>query len=209
MIYSVVGTSKDIREKAFKELKALGPVSLELYSEHIEDLESAIDAVSLFGDDVITLCIQLGGNDASKEMFINLLPGMKASANIFIIDEPFADVHLINRLTKVSKKLYNGKEEKIKDTRLFTLAEAFVARDKKHAWSIFMEVRNEESGESIQGVLWWKFKTEWQKVKEGRKSLFTPKECEVFGAKLVTSVVLAHRGKANLMEELEKLMLSL
>ena len=82
-------------------------------------------------------------------------------------------------------------------------------KDKKRAWNIFMECRDQESGESIQGILWWKWKSEWQKVLEGKSSLFTKDECEVIGKKIMTSVVLAHRGKADLMDEIEKIILAL
>ena len=108
MIYSIVGTHHRLREKGNKELSALGKAMHHIYSEQIGELESLINATSLFGDPVIVVCIQLGEVTSSKEELKRLLDSMSASTNIFIIDEPFADVHLVNTLSKVSKKLFNS-----------------------------------------------------------------------------------------------------
>lgn len=208
MIYSIVGTHFGIREKGSTEMRSLGEVSHHVYSEHIGDLESFVNASSLFGDPIIVVCIQLGEIASSKEELKRLLEPMSTSATIFIIDEPFADVHLVNRLQKVSQKLFDAREEKIKDTSVFALCDSFIARNKKQSWIDFMRLKKEGSAEAIQGALWWKFQTEWMKVKEGRKSLFSNEECERIGGELVRSTILAHRGERDLFVELEKIILS-
>ena len=209
MLYSVVGTHKTLREKAHAELLKFGVVSRHVYSEQIAELESLVDAGSLFGEKVIVSCVQLGDVTTSKEELIRLLPRMEKSDNIFIIDEPFADVHMVNRLTKVVKKLFDTREEKIKDVSVFKLCDSFVARNKKQAWVDFMDVKEREGGESIAGALWWKFQGEWLKVREGRSSLFTEVDCERIGGELVRSTILAHRGERDLLSELERIIISL
>lgn len=208
MIYSIVGTHGGLREKGNKELQALGEVMHHIYSEQVEGLESLIDASSLFGGPVIVVCYQLGEVASSKEELKRLLEPMSTSPTIFIIDEPFADVHLFNRLQKVSTKLFDAREEKLKDTSVFAFCDAFIARDKKKAWVDFIELKKNGNAEAIQGALWWKFQMEWSKVKEGKRSLFTEEECRRIGGEIVRSSILAHRGEKDLMLELERIVLS-
>ena len=121
MIYSIVGTHAATKTKAIEELKKLCTVSRYIYSEEVGELESLINATSLFGDVICISCVSLMDTSSSKEELIRLLPEMEASSTIFIIDEPFADVHKVNRLSKVSKKLYDAREEKTKDNSVFLL----------------------------------------------------------------------------------------
>jgi hypothetical protein len=208
MIYTIVGTHKERREKGHKELASLGAPTHHIYSEQVSGLEALIDGVSLFGDVSIVTCIQLGEVASSKEEMIRLLDNMKESVNIFIIDEPFADVHLFNKLSKVSVKVIDAREEKLKDTSVFGVCDAFIKRDKKTAWIAFMDIREKVSGESLHGALWWKFQTEWSRVKEGKKSLFSEDDCEKIGGSLVRMSITAHRGESDLLIDIEKLILS-
>ena len=209
MIYSIVGTHTNTRLQAQGELAQLGAVTRYVYSEQVEDLLHLLDARSLFWDTSIISCSQLGDKAESKAYLVELLSRMSESATIFIIDEPFADIHLINKLTKVSTKLFNAKEEKQKDTSVFTLCTSFALRDKKQAWVDFMHVRTVEPGESIQGALWWKWKTVWQGVIDGKKPPFTQDECRRIGGELIRSTILAHRGQKDLMVDLERIILTL
>ncbi len=209
MLYTIVGTHKERRDKANKELSTLGEVTQYIYSEKAHELEMHISAQDMFGGMLIVTCVQLGDVASSKEILVEMLPRLEASSTIFIIDEPFADVHLTNKLKKVSKKFFDAKEEKMKDTSVFKLCDSFAMRDKKQAWIDFTDVKTREPGESIQGALWWKFQTVWQGVKDGKKSPFSLADCERIGGELVRSSILAHRGEKDLMTELERIILSL
>lgn len=209
MLYSIIGTHGKVREKAHKELAVFGTPTRHLYSEHIHELASLIDAQDIFGDSVVTLCVQLGDTASSKEEFIRLLPSMSESKNMFIVDEPFADIHLFNKLKKVSHTLFDAREEKVKDMSVFTLCNSFIVRDKKQAWVDFMDVKKREGGESIAGALWWKFQAEWLRVSEGKKSVFSKNDCERIGGELMRAPILAHRGQKDLLLELERIILSL
>lgn len=209
MIYSIIGTHKETREKAHKELALLGAATQVIHSEYVGQLKMHIDAVDIFGDTIVVVCDQLGETASSKEVLVSLLDEMKSSSTIFIIDEPFADVHLGNKLQKVSTKFFNAKEEKIKDTSVFALCDSFARRDKKQAWADFISLREKTEGEAMQGALWWKWQGVWQGVKDGKKSPFSLLECERIGGELMRASIVAHRGERDLMTELERIILSL
>lgn len=208
MIHSLVGTHKDTRKKAQVFFDTLGAPSSYVYSESIDSLLSLVDAVSLFGDPVVVVCERLSEVASSKEVITELLPKMKESSNVFIVDEPFCDSYFFARLQKVSETIADAREEKIKDVSVFGLCDAFILRNKKEAWVRFMDVRKRESGEAIAGALWWKFEGVWKRTLEGKATGFTKEECERVGLLLVESQVLAHRGEKDIMVELEKIVLT-
>ncbi len=209
MIYSIVGTKKEIRDHARKEIASLGEVSHHIYSEQVGDLEPLIDGVSLFSNQGVVHCIQLFDVASSREEITRLLPRMENSPTIFVIDEPFADVNRVNKLSKVSKKIYNAKEEKEKSAEVFTLASHIARRDKKNAWVLFNELCKKEDIEAIAGAISWKFTLLWQDVLSGKATPFSKEECEVIGKDLLLAQILSHRGEADLSVELEKIILRL
>lgn len=209
MIYAIVGTDKGIKDKAIAEMKSFGEVSCYVYSEQADDLESLISSASLFGEIIIVSCVSLMDQATSKEELLRLLPQMEESTNIFIIDEPFADIHKYNKLKKVAKKLFDAREVKKKDSSLFAFCMAFARRDKKAAWLGYMDIKERESPEAIQGALWWKWREVWGATLSGKKTAFSKVECESFGESIMKSSVKAHRGELDLSLELERIVLSL
>lgn len=209
MIYSIVGTDTNKREKSYEALEKVGAISAHIYSEQIATLEALIEATSLFGDKVVANLIQTMDVASSREEVIRLLPDMKDSQNIFIIDEPFADANRVTRLTKYSEKVYDAREEKKKDVDVFTLCNLFARRDKKGAWLEWMRVRDLDSPEAIHGALWWKWTTIWQDTIKGVPTKFTLQECENIGGKLMRANIEAHRGEKELKVTLEEIILSL
>lgn len=209
MLYSIVGTDTNKREKAYEILSKEGVVSSHIYSEQIAALEPLISASSLFGDKVIVNLIQTMELASSRDEVTRLFPEMKDSANIFIIDEPFADANRVSRLTKYSEKVFDAREEKKERVDVFTLCNLFAKRDKKEAWLEWMRIRDAESGEAIQGALWWKFQMVWSDTRAGKPTRFSLAECEDIGGKLMKASIKAHRGEVDLMIEIEKLLLSL
>jgi hypothetical protein len=209
MIFTIVGTDITTREKAQKEMSKLGTATAHIYSEQISTLEPLISASSLFGEKIIVTVIQAFDVASSKEELVRLLPLMKESENIFIIDEPFSDANRVKMLTKYSEKVFDGREEKKKGMDVFVLCNLFGRRDKKGAWEEWMRIRDKESGEAIHGALWWKFQMIWGDVRDGKPSKFTLGECEEIGGRLALASVHAHSGKADLKVELEKIILGL
>jgi hypothetical protein len=209
MIYAIVGTKKEVREKAARELLSLGDISRYVYSEEAKDIKHLIDGASLFGDTIVVSCFSLGESTSSKEILVENIKDMADSNTLFIVDEPFGDVHMFNRLSKVAKKIFDAREERVKDVSVFSLCTFFVARNKKDAWVTFFDVKKRESGEAIAGALWWKFQSIWQGVISGKRSLFTEEECRRIGKDLTLAPILAHRGEKDLMLELERIILSI
>lgn len=68
MIYALVGTNKEKREKAQALLSKLGVPTSNIYSEQIVALRPLIEATSLFGDKVIAVLIQTMEVASSREI---------------------------------------------------------------------------------------------------------------------------------------------
>lgn len=207
MIYALVGTDTRAREKELENYRKLGNISAYIYSEHIASLEGYVDASSLFGEKVIVYLNQIMDLAAGKEELQRLLPRMKESSNIFIIDEPFADANKVKVLQKFSDNFTDARLPKESDVDVFTLCNLFVRRDKKGVWEEWMKVRDLDSPEAFQGALWWKFSTLWKDARSGRATKFSESEFEKIGGKLLRSVILAHSGKTDLKSEIEKVLL--
>lgn len=209
MIYTLVGTDTKKREKALAGIATLGHPSAHIYSEQISALEPLISAGSLFGDPVVVHLVQTLEKAEAREYVYGLLPSMKESQNVFVLDEPFADANRIKKIEKVSEKFFDAREEKKEEMSPFTLCNAFAKRDKKSAWVEWMRLRDKTEAEAVQGALWWKFQTIWSDTKSGRPTKFTLQECERIGKEILTSSILAHRGEMDLKVELERIVLSL
>lgn len=209
MIYALVGTDTKKRALASSKLDVLGAPSTHIYFEHVALIEPLINQSSLFGEPVVVLLVGIMEKAETKDVLTRLLPAMKVSQTIFIIDEPFADAHKVKALEKVATELYDCREEKSRGVDPFGLCNAFARRDKRQAWIEFMSIRDHESGEAIQGALWWKMKQIWEDTLTGKVTKFTEGECEVFADKIASSVIRAHRGEVNLMVELENIVLSI
>ena len=209
MIYSIVGTHVVKREKAYDALSKLGNVSAHIYSEQVASLVPLISATSLFGEKIIVNLLQTLDVASSRDEVLKLLPEMKDSANVFIIDEPFADANRVKKLEKYSEKVFDAREEKEEEVDVFTLCTLFAKRDKKNAWLEWMKIKEHASGEAVQGLLWWKMKTVWEDTLAGRPSKFTKEECEQFASRIMRASILAHRGEKDLKVELESIILSI
>lgn len=209
MIYAVIGTERTKRDKALAEIAKLGEPTAHIYGEQISALKPLIEATSLFGDKVIAHLIQTLDKADTREHVYDLLPLMKESPNIFVLDEPFADANRFKKLQKFVETMYDAREEKEEGVSPFALANAFARRDKKSVWIEWMNIRDKESPEAIQGMLWWKFQTIWSDVRSGRPGKFTLSECESLGGRILRSSILAHRGERDLKVELESIILSI
>lgn len=207
MIYSLVGTDTLRREKAYRELASLGPISVHIYSEQIAALKPLVEARSLFGEKIVANLIQTMDVAGSRDVVVDLLGEMQTSENIFIIDEPLADTNRVKRLEKYSTKTFDAREDKVESSTPFALCNAFARRDKKQAWLEWMKLRDTDSAEAIQGALWWKMKTIWEDTKSGKATKFSEKECELFASRIIRASLDAHRGEKDLKVELESIVL--
>jgi hypothetical protein len=209
MLYVLVGTDQTKRKEAYEKLAHLGRVTNHIYSEHVSLVEPLIDATSLFGDRIVVLMIQTLENAAQREIVTELLPKLQKSSNIFIIDEPLADANRVKSLQKHAQELYDARPPKRKDVDLFTICSLLERRDKKEVWLEWRKISPLETGEALQGILWWKWKTVWENTLLGRPSKYTKEECEFFGGKLLRAPIRAHRGEGDLKLILEEIILSI
>lgn len=209
MIYALVGTDTKKREKALSEIAKLGSPAAHIYGEQIASVQPLIEATSLFGDTIIAHLVQTMERAESRERIYELLADMKASQNIFFIDEPFADANRVKKLDKYTEKLHDAREEKEGEVSPFSLCNAFARRDKKAVWVEWMKLRDQVEPEALQGALWWKFGTVWTDAREGKPSKFSLSECEEIGGQILLSSILAHRGEKDLKVELERIILSI
>lgn len=209
MLYAIFGTHQEQRKKAQEELASLGTVTNHLYSEHVLSLEPLINATTIFNEPIVALLVQTFDSASSKEVVTKLLGDMKESRNIFILDEPFADAYKIKAISKHAVKVFDAREEKKKEIDIFRICNLIGKRDKKEAWIEWMHIRDKDSAEALQGIIWWKWKTIWADTLEGKPSKFTKQECELIGEKLMKSTILAHRGKGDIKATLEEIILAL
>lgn len=210
MIYSIVGTNKEKRERANRELFKDKSVTVVIHSEQVFALEPLIDQVDLFGSAVVASLNQLMEVASSKEILIDLLPKLQESKNVFIVDEPFADANKFKKLEKYSEKVFDCREEKEGEASPFPMCNAFAKRDKKEVFLEWMKIKDvSEPLEMVHGALWWKMRAEWEGVLNGRPSKFTKRECEDFSERIVKSFLDSHRGEKDLKVELERIILSI
>lgn len=208
MIYTVVGTNKEKREKAMEWLSKLGTPNASLYSEQIAALRPLVEATNLFGEKIIAHVIQTMEVASSREEVTKLLGEMQDSKNTFIIDEPFADANRVKKLEKYSEKMFDCREQGPGEASPFPMCNAFARRDKKQAFIEWMKIKDiSEPVEMIHGALWWKMKTIWEDTLSGKPTKFTKDECEYFAGKIMRATMDSYRGKGNLKDRLEEIIL--
>jgi hypothetical protein len=208
MLYVLAGTAIAARKKALKDWLHQKEVSLFIRKENKESLKEAIEASDMFGGQLLYVVEQLGNDKEGRDFLKENLEAMKSSVNLFILDEPLVDGTFIKTLAKHADQLIDAREEKEEGFSPFPFVELVAARKKKEAWSMWLQIRN-ENHEALVGALWWKLKTMWGKQLQGGGSPFSKEELEVLGEKVVGMVHKAHMGEAQLEEEIEKTILTL
>lgn len=207
MMYAIVGTEVETRKKALASILKNKNPTYYVRKDTFFQLSALIDAQDIFGGEVIVMVEQVGSDVEGRELLKKQLPAMKESVNLFIIDEPFTDASFTKTLEKYGE-VFNAKEEKSKKEFPSIFLSAFEKRDKKNAWVEWMKLRDGET-ELLHGALWWKVKMLWQGIKTGRRGAFTEEEIAHIGYELVSASHKAHRGEADLKEEMEKIILGI
>lgn len=209
MLYSITGTEMGVREEGLKHFNTFGSPTHRVSTENFFDLETHVDTQDLFtSKPVVIILEEVSQNVDTRESLINLLPKLKGSSNIFLIDEPFATPALKKSLKEYSDIHFDAVEKKAAREFPFAFCNAIASKDKKAAWTEWMRVRDGEA-ELLLGALWWQVKKLWTEILEGKKRSYSREEIEKVGEKIVVMQHEAHRGKADLKTEIEKLVLSL
>ena len=72
MIYTIIGTDIQVRDRAKETFLKLGNATSHIYSEQISTLEPLILATNLFGEPVIAYIIQVMDVASSKDELVRL-----------------------------------------------------------------------------------------------------------------------------------------
>lgn len=96
------------------------------------------------------------------DVLIERASAMQSADNVFIIIEPKILKKERTQLEAVATTFeeFVQKEEKIKDTTLFQLADLLAKKDKKNLWLAYHAALSAgKAPEEIHGILWWQVKT--------------------------------------------------
>lgn len=205
-------------------------VSLDFLTVSETGLREVLESQGLFESKIVCFLSRILEN---KELSLDLkkiLKDMKESSTIFIWVESNLKKSDIELLSKYSEKSsVEETKEKVNKTEfnVFSLGDAFGQRDRKKSWKLVLEVKKRGiPGEEIHGILWWQLKSMILSVssknseESGLKPFvyskskifaknFTEKELQDMADKLVLIYHEAHRGKLDLYDELEKIVLEI
>lgn len=144
-------------------------------------IEEHLGGQGLFTNKYIIYLDRVIENIEAKESFVDFIPAMQESPNIFIVCEGKLNIEFKKAFEKNAEKVVvsdetvknstYGKSSQFgtsvqnsvagkKDFNIFALADAFGARDRQKSWIIYREaVKNGLESESILGTLFWQAKS--------------------------------------------------
>ncbi len=118
------------------------------------------ESETLFGEVPVYV---LDGILEDKEVFGNFFENVDVLAEgkvwfVLIADKILAEEK--RKISKHTKEIFEFKKMVEKSFNPFSLAEAFLERDKRRLWLLYQEAKeNKISNEEIIGILWWQLKT--------------------------------------------------
>ena len=116
-------------------------------------------AVSLFGGKQVVILDALSANPEMFEAVLGSLELLAESENVFILIEDKLLAPQIKRLTKYAEKATELNAEGKERFNAFSLADAFLRRDKKSLWILLTKAWREGlSPEEVVGTLYWQVK---------------------------------------------------
>lgn len=213
MLYLIYGTSAvkrhETRDELFKknQIKHADVISKAAHESSVAELEQ-LSGASLFGEKL---------NVSFEYPFLNeVFGGALLARSKELVDSPNSIFVIERELTKDIVKAFEKsgahiflcdepKEAKKKMFNVFSITDAFAARDKKGAWLLYREaVEGGESPEAVVGILFWMIKSLLSKK---RFFKWKQEELEHASRELVRIVHEAHNGLFDLEEELERFLL--
>lgn len=231
MLQLIYGTDS---EKVFNRLKEIThTTSHQIFDSESFDQEIITQSLSsggLFDETKFFVFRNLVGDEMYKNFITDHIESFKDAKHTFI----FVEGKLLKKDLKIFEKYHIEKEEhnlakqkeKKSDTfNIFTLSDAFGARDKKKLWILFREALNcNISPEEIHGILWWQIKNMmlvqaesenpglhpfvYGKVQKALQQ-YTEQELKDFSQKHIIGFHETRRGNGVLEHELEKFILEL
>jgi DNA polymerase III delta subunit len=231
MLYVLYGNN---REKLLAQLKkVIGEKNPERFDAENFDqgkISQLLAGPGLFGGVETIVIRDVFVNDDLQTFILKHSAEMQNSSHVFILIEPKILkkplAHLIKTNAHVTEYKLPAKGKKQEGFNIFSITDAFGARDKKKLWILFQEARrNNLASEEIYSVLWWQIKNMlivskesknpgihpfvFQKTERALKN-FKEKELLNIAQNFVRAFHKARRGRgATLDQEIEKLLLML
>ncbi len=214
MLYLIYGTSAikrhDTRDQLYKKLGVSPADVISKFGNESSraELEQVAGGSSLF-DNQISLSLEYPFlNESFGEIVLDFAPQLATSSNSIFIIERELTKDIVRSLEKSGAQVFlcdEPKDAKKKEFNIFSLTDAFSAKDKKGTWLLYREaIQNEQAPEAIIGVLFWAVKNMFTK---NRFSAWKKNELENASRELVRIVHGAHNGQFEIEEELERFIL--
>lgn len=236
MIYLFIGENQtEVTKKAstlFNSLKQKKPDAsfLMFDSENVSTVSFAELTLSrgLFENKIVVFLKDIFENEEKSEEFLKIVKEVAKSETIFVVSVGKLTKEKTEKLKKNSEKVFEGKVElkKKEKINIFDIADAFGKRDKKRLWKLLLEVKGKVPAEEVHGILWWQIKTialvrktksaseagvnsfPYGKAKEFLRN-YSKEEIENFLVLFPEIYHEAHRGKYDLYDKLEEIVLGL
>jgi DNA polymerase III delta subunit len=228
------GKSLTKARKLFNDLKQKKPdatfVELDEHSASVLELSELIESQGLFETKIVCLLKNISLNKEIEKEMKRLVTSVADASSVFIWLETSLKKAELELLESKATKSFLEKEvvkEKKVEVNVFKLAEYFGARDKKNGWRFLLELKKGGvAAEEVHGILWWQLKSilltfnaktaeetglkpfVFSKAKGFAKN-FNESQLQEYADRLVRMYHDAHRGKGDLYNELEVLLLEL
>jgi DNA polymerase III delta subunit len=166
MLYLIYGTDTNKRQIAREELLAQY-AQAEILVRNSDDItmgevEQVAGGMSLFNEKLLLLIESPFDNVAFSELLMEQLETLVSSNNVFVIYERELAKDIVKTFEKVGAdiKLFDEvKKTGRPEFNIFSITDAFTARDKKGTWLLYREaMAHEHAPEEIVGVLFWAVK---------------------------------------------------
>jgi len=239
MLYFLYGTdTKKARAKLHELLDILKkkkPIAevFRIESEQWDNtqFEELLWGQGLFEQKYIVVFDHVLESAEAKERIVHFLKEVAASDNMFICIENTIDAPTLKKLQKHAYKVEQFEEKKNSSApevfNMFSLTDAFGARDKKKLWVLYRQALDAGAGpEEIQGMLFWQLKSMiiasqsgsaeaaglkpfvYQKAK-GYAQRFSLEELQMMSGQFVDMYHNARRGLLDMDIALEKFVLEM
>ncbi|MDD4989397.1 MAG: hypothetical protein PHV42_03140 [Candidatus Pacebacteria bacterium] len=217
MFYLFYGTDRD-SARAKRNATLAGAQKkrpdAEVFAMGVDDfspsrLQEFIGSSGLFEKKFIVCMNGIGENKEFLETFVEKLPEMKETENLFLILEVKLDAKSLEKFKKYAFKVELCDEKKVLEKpkfNVFALSDAFGRRDAKGLWALYLKALEEESApEAIAGMLFWKIKT----LLLSGSNRYSQEELEKYSSDLVSLYHDSHRGMHEFETALERFVLSI
>ena len=199
-------------------------------------VEEHLGGQGLFSNKYIIFLDRVTGNAEAKEQFVDFIPTMQESTNIFIVLEGKLNAELKKAFDKSAEKMVEcEKKEAVSKSfgsssgefNIFALADAVGERNSFKAWSVYRQaIDMGTEPENIIGTLFWQMKSMtlagesttaneagvspfvFSKAKKAAGN-YSPEELGSLTEKFITIYHDAHRGMCDAELAVERVLLGL